>query len=66
MVDLLITLLIMIVIFAVIMYAVNHFLPLEPGLKKLVVLIIGIIFLIWLLTMFLGYSTPFPSHWRSR
>jgi len=66
MVDILITLLIMIVIFAVIMYAVNNFLPLEPGLKNLVVLVIGVIFLIWLLSMFMGYSTPFPGHWRSR
>ena len=56
----------MLVIFSVIMYVVNHFLPLEPGLKNLVMLVLGIIFLIWLLSMFMGYATPFPGHWRSR
>ena len=66
MIDLLITLLIMIVIFSVIMYVVNTFLPLDPGLKNLVVLIIGIIFLIWLLTMLVGYVPPLTHGWRAR
>ena len=66
MLDLLISLLIMVIVFAVIMYAINTFLPLDPALKNIVVLIIGAVFLVWILSMFLGYATPFPGHWRSR
>ena len=54
MIDILITLLIMIVIFAVIMYALN-FIPLDPPLRQLVLLIIAVIFLIWLLMVFTGH-----------
>jgi hypothetical protein len=62
MLDLLITLLIFIVIFAVISYAMNTFLPLEPGIKNLILLIVGVIFVIWLLTALVGVA---PVHvWR--
>ena len=54
MIDILITLLIMIVIFAVIMYALN-FIPLDPPLRQLVLLICGVIFLIWLLLTLTGH-----------
>jgi hypothetical protein len=63
MLDLLITLLIFIVIFAVISYAINTFLPLEPGIKNLILLIVGVIFVIWLLTALLGGGSPI-HFWR--
>ena len=64
MIDILITLLIMIVVFALVVYVVNNFLPLDPALKQLVMLILGVILLIWLLSMFAGWAPPLTHGWR--
>ena len=63
MIDVLITLLILVVIFAVISYAINAFLPIEPGLKNLIMLVLGLIFVIWLLLALTGHA---PVLWRGR
>ncbi len=63
MIDVLITLLILVVIFAVISYAINAFLPMDQGLKNLIMLVLGLIFVIWLLLSLTGHA---PVLWRGR
>jgi uncharacterized membrane protein len=54
MINLLVTLLIAVIILAVIYYVITTFIPLEPRLRQLVLLIVGMIFLIWLLLALTG------------
>lgn len=65
MLDLVITLLILLVIFAIISYAINTFMPLDPPLKNLVMLVLGVVFVIWLLASLGGYVPPLHA-WRAR
>lgn len=63
MIDFLITLLIILVVFAIVSYVINTFVPLDPALKNLVMLILGAILLIWLLACLAGY-VPVTPLWR--
>jgi hypothetical protein len=54
MAGILISLLIGLVILAVICFIVQNYLPLDPPLKQLVLLIVGVIFLIWLILLLTG------------
>ena len=56
MIDILITILVVLIIFAVVAYVINNYIPLDPGLRQLVMLILGVILLIWILLMFTGHA----------
>lgn len=63
MIDFLITLIIILVVFAIVSYVINTFVPLDPALKNLVMLILGAILLVWLLACLAGYA-PVTPLWR--
>jgi uncharacterized membrane protein len=54
MINVLVTLLIAVIVLAVVYYVITTFIPLEPRLRQLVLLIVGMIFLIWLLLALTG------------
>ena len=56
----LITLIIVLVIIGVILWAVNTFIPMDPKIKQIlnVVVVIGV--LLWILSLFIGY-VPNPK-----
>ncbi len=62
MLDLLVTLLVLVLIFGVILYIIQAILPLDPALKNIAVLIVGVIFILWLLFAVLGYAPLVPVH----
>jgi hypothetical protein len=62
MVDFLITLLIVVLILGVVAYVIQHFFPLDPRMQQLALMIIGVIFLIWLLLALIGQAPVW--HWR--
>jgi hypothetical protein len=62
MLDLLLTLLIAVLILGIVVYIIQHFFPLDAQMKQLAMLIIGVIFLIWLVLVLLGQAPV----WRWR
>jgi uncharacterized membrane protein len=54
MIEILVTILIAVVLLAVIYYVMTTFIPLEPRLRQLVLVIVGVIFLIWILLALTG------------
>lgn len=60
MLDLLVTLLILIIIFSVIVYILQTFIPMDPRLRNLVMLILGVILLIWIILALAGTAPLFP------
>jgi hypothetical protein len=56
---LLITLLIGLLILGIVCVIVNNLLPLDPWLKQIVMLVVVILFLIWLILLLSGYTSPF-------
>jgi uncharacterized membrane protein len=54
MINLLVTLLIAIVILSLVFYIIQTFLPIDPKLKQLILLVVGVIFVIWLLLAVFG------------
>ena len=56
MIDILITLLVMLILFAVVAYILNTYVLLDPPLRQLIMLILGVIFVIWVLLALAGYA----------
>ena len=48
----LISLIVVLVVIGLIMYGVNHYLPLDPGIKKIINIVVIIVVCIWLLALF--------------
>ena len=55
MIDILVSILIALVVLAVIFYIINNFLPIDPPLRQLILLVIGVIFVLWLLLTLTGH-----------
>lgn len=56
MLDVLITLLILLLLFGIIGYIVDHYMPFDPPTKQLAKFILGVILLLWLLLALAGYT----------
>jgi uncharacterized membrane protein len=63
MIDILISLLVFLILFAIISYVLTAFIPMDPRLRQLVMLVLGLIFLIWILLAVSGYA---PTIWHGR
>ena len=62
MIDILIIILVALVLFAIVAYVLQHYVPLEPGLRNLIMLVLGVIFLIWIIMTLTGTGPGVP--WR--
>ena len=51
----LVSLIIILVVVGVILYAVNAFIPMEPRIKQILNVVVIIAVLLWLLSLFTGY-----------
>jgi hypothetical protein len=60
--DFLVTLLIVVLILGLVAYVIRNFFPLDPKMQQLAMLIIGVIFLIWLIFALLGQAPVW--HWQ--
>jgi hypothetical protein len=54
--DFLLTLLIAVVVLGVVAYVIQTFIPMDPRIKQLVLLVLGVVFLIWLLLALMGQA----------
>lgn len=54
----LLTIIIVIVVFGVILWAVNAYVPMEPGLKRLLTIVVIVGIVLWLLTGIFNSSFP--------
>jgi hypothetical protein len=63
-IDVLITLLVCLIIFVVLRYAVGMLIP-DPGVQQMVLTLLGLLLLLWVLMVLVGYA-PGLYHWRVR
>jgi hypothetical protein len=61
-INLLVTIVILLLVFAVIAYIVNTYFPFDPHLKQLILLILGVVLIIWILLAVTGYAPLMPLH----
>jgi hypothetical protein len=56
MLDVLISLLIVVLVMGIVAYVIQQFLPLDPRIKHLALLILGVLLLIWVLLILFGQA----------
>lgn len=56
MIDILIMVLVALALFAIVAYVLQNYVPMDSGLRNVVMLILGIIFVIWILLMLTGHA----------
>lgn len=54
----LISLVIVLVVVGVVMWAINMYVPMQPDIKNLLNIVVVLILVVWILSMFIGY---FPA-----
>ena len=57
----LISLVIVLVIIGVILWAINTLIPMDPKIKTILNVVVVIAVLLWILSIFTGYSLPNPK-----
>ena len=54
--SILISILIVLLVFALIYYVIDRLLPFDEGIKRLVLAVVAVIFVLWLLGIVLGFA----------
>ena len=60
MVDFLVTLLLLLVLFAVIAYIINTYIVIDQHLRNLIMLVLGVLLLIWIILAIAGTAPYIP------
>lgn len=64
MLDFLVTLLLLLIVFAVVAYVLNTYVVLDLHLRNLIMLILGVLLLVWIILALAGSAPLFPVRGR--
>lgn len=55
MIDIIVSLLLVLILFAIIAYVIQTYIPLDPPLRQLIMLVMGLLLLVWIILLLTGH-----------